>query len=143
MEEPEVSQLTRRWLEKHLYKVKPEVGVSGTEREVILDYFGYREKEEPEILWIECKGDVSLSQLLEGFIRTEFAVYYGGGHGILACPTKAIEKLMNHRDFLKQSENVICLLNVENPQLIKLNQQSDISRQTLPLRNTSAQSRLT
>jgi len=113
MEEPEASSLTHKWLEDGGFKVTPEVGVSGTEREVILDYYGYREDPEPEILWVECKGDVSLSQLLEGFVRTEFAVHYGGGVGMLACPTKATEKLLNHRDFLKQAEGVISLLNIE------------------------------
>lgn len=120
MDEQEASALTRRWLEERGFKVKTEVGVSGTEREVILDYYGYRENSEPEILWVEVKGDQKLSQLLEGFIRVEFAIHYGGGAGILACPTQATEKLLNHRDFLRQAEGVISLLDVEKMEMYQL-----------------------
>jgi len=41
------------------------------------------------------------------------AVYLGGGLGILAVPHKAAEKLLKYREFLKQAENVIGILDVE------------------------------
>ena len=114
MDEPEVSALTLKWLEERGYTVKTEVGVSGTEREVILDYFAFTENAgTPEILWIECKGDVSLSMLLEGFIRTEFAIFLGGGKGILSCPTNAIQKLLKYKNFLEQAKDVIKILDIE------------------------------
>lgn len=112
MEEPEASTLTRRWLEEKGYKLKAEVGIPHTEREVVLDYHAYRDNPEPEILWIEVKGNVSISQLLEGYIRTEMAVFYGGGKGILAAPHEATQKLLKYRNFLK-SDGTIAILDIE------------------------------
>ena len=113
MDEDQVKLLTQRWLKKRGYEVKQEVGVGGIEREVILDFYGYREVNEPEILWVECKGDQNLSELLEGFIRVEFAVHYGGGTGVLAIPTEAATKIFKYGDFLKQATGIIEILDVE------------------------------
>lgn len=116
MREPQVSQIVQQYFSEQGYKVHREVAVGGTDREVIIDYWLF--KEPNENVWVECKGDVGLSELLEGFIRLEFAVYYGGGKGILAIPDQAFLKLEKYNEFLKQAENVICLFNVEKLSLI-------------------------
>ena len=122
MNEDQVKRLTQDWLRKNGYVVKQEVGVLGTNREVILDFYAYRDKNgDPEIIWVEAKGDVNLSELLEGFIRLEFAVWRGGGLGILSIPHKATLKLLKYRQFLRQAENTLALLDVETQKLIKLN----------------------
>ena len=114
MNEPEVKKLTCKWLERQNYKVQKEIGVPNSNGEVILDFYGYRETNGvPEIVWCECKGDVILSKLLEGFIRLEFGVHYGGGTGILAVPSRAKNNLEPFHNFLKQAENTIRILNVE------------------------------
>lgn len=114
MDEDQVKDLIERWLKDQGFQVRREVGVPGTEREVILDHYAYRDHDgEPEILWIECKGDQNLSELLEGFIRLELGVHYGGGSGMLAVPHEATQKLFNHKPFLQQAENVIFLHDVE------------------------------
>lgn len=118
MNEDEVKQKVQEWLEKQGYIVKPEIGVSGTEREIILDFFAY--KDPPSILWIEAKGDESLSQLLEGFIRVELAIFLGGGQGILAVPTEACQKLLKYKDFLNQAKNVIKLFDAQQGQTYQL-----------------------
>lgn len=123
MREEEVKEATEKWLTEKGYKIQREVGVSGTEREVILDLYGYKEEDgRPEILWVECKGDQTLSELLEGFIRLEFGVWLGGGIGILAVPHNATRKLLNYKKFLGQAETIISVLDVEDNRLIKLNQ---------------------
>lgn len=113
MNEEEVKRRVKRWLEESQYTVHEEVGVSGTNREIVLDFYGY--KDSPSILWVECKGDQSLSELLEGFIRTEFAVFSGGGRGILATPKNARKKLLKYEKFLKGSS--VQVLDVESYQL--------------------------
>lgn len=121
MDEDEVKRRTRAWLESQGYKVTEEIGVSGTERQVILDFYGYREQQsEPQIIWVECKGDQNLSELLEGWVRLEFGVFYGGGKAILAVPKDAAERLLKHEEFLKGS--TIKILNVEShlPQFSQL-----------------------
>lgn len=119
MDEDEVKTCAKRWLEKQNYKVQEEVGVLGTQREVILDFWSYKDGSVPEIIWVEAKGDTNLSELLEGFIRLKFAIYHGGGLGILALPHKTCQKLLKHKAFLKQVEKVIYLLDVERNRLIK------------------------
>ena len=114
MDENEVKKRTKEWLEKKGYTVKSEVGVPGTNREVIMDYYAYREREgEPEILWVECKGDCNLSYLLEGFVRLEFTLWLGGGIGILAIPHEAKQKLLKHEKFFEQAQNIITLLDIQ------------------------------
>lgn len=113
MDEEEAKQRTKEWLEKEGYKVHQEVSICEN-REVILDFYAY--KDSPFILWVEVKGDVSLSQLLEGFIRVELATYLGGGQGLLAVPHKATQRLLQHRRFLSQAEKVIAILDVEREQ---------------------------
>jgi len=125
MNEDEVKKLTKKWLEKQGFKVHSEVAV-GESREVILDFYGFKDGSPPKIIWVECKGDENLSELLEGFIRTEFAVYDRGGLGILSIPHKATKKLIKYKDFLKQAENIIGILDIEKNRLIKLKSDESI-----------------
>jgi len=121
LKEEQVKKLTQKWLRENGYTIKQEIGVSGTEREVILDFYAYREKNgEPEIVWVECKGDENLSMLLEGFIRLEFGVWLGGGLGILSVPHEATQRLLEYKHFLKQAEKIIAILDIEKQKLIKL-----------------------
>ncbi|GAI27422.1 unnamed protein product [marine sediment metagenome] len=121
MMEDEVKKRTRRWLETKGYKVKAEVKIScpddseNNHGSVVLDFWAY--KDPAKIVWCECKGDQSLSELLEGFIRLEFGVFYGGGHGILAVPHTATMRLLSHKKFLAQAKDVIQILDVEQNKL--------------------------
>lgn len=120
MREKEVKKLAKEWLKAQGYKVRPEppAPANNNERELALDFYAYR-RTEPEVLWIEAKGDVNLSQLLGGFIRTELCVYYGGGLGLLALSTSSRRKLMKYEDFLKQSGETIALLDVQEGKVFK------------------------
>jgi hypothetical protein len=106
MDEPEVKRLARAWLETAGFKVTPEPAVPDTNRDVLLDFYGWKAGNPPEIVWVEAKGDVGISDLLEGFIRTEFACHQGGGHGILAVPREQAERLAKYSDFLSQAPHV-------------------------------------
>jgi hypothetical protein len=140
MNEDEVKKRTEHWLISQGAKVKREVAVAEN-RELIMDFFAYcdgsrlpmscqslhaafnpfiHSTSNPVILWVECKGDHNLSQLLEGFIRLELAIYLSGGLGILAAPHQACQKLLKYRKFLKQAENVIGLLDIEKGVLVKM-----------------------
>lgn len=121
MDEDAVKKLTREWQEARGYTVKPEPSapIESEEHELFLDFHAYR-GEEPEILWIECKGDVSLSELLEGFIRMELCVHYGGGLGLLAVPTKSRRRLLKFKDFLGHSIEKVALLDAEEGKVFKL-----------------------
>jgi hypothetical protein len=70
------------------------------EKGVLLDHQGFKDKI-PDLVWIEAKGEVVLSELLEGFIRTVYAVYHGGGNGYLAVPHAEYEKMLEQKEFLK------------------------------------------
>jgi hypothetical protein len=140
MDEKEVKKRTEQWLKSQGFKIKREIAVAEN-RELIMDFYAYRDGDAshsfvspplqtalfpitslPIILWVECKGDQNLSELLEGFIRLELAVYLGGGLGILAVPNKATQKLLNYKDFLRQAESVIAILNVESSKLYRLSE---------------------
>jgi len=121
MDEGEVKQLAKGWLEARGFKVKPEPSapIDSENRELALDFHAYREKP-PEIVWVECKGDVGLSQLLEGFVRTEFCTHYGGGLGLLALPTCGRKRLLKFGDFLSHSLEKVALLDAEEGEVYKL-----------------------
>lgn len=121
MREDEVKKLAREWFESQGYTVRPEppAPVESEERELALDFHAYRDRE-PEILWVECKGDVNLSELLEGFVRVEFCVYHGGGLGLLTLPSSARRRLLKHADFLRHSVATVAILDVEARKVFKL-----------------------
>jgi hypothetical protein len=109
LKEEEVVQKAIKWAEANGYtyigKGKPnqnspgsDIPVPGSEREVLID--GKAEKDS-ERLWIEAKGDVGLSQIIEAVGRLLFAVFYGGGKAILAVDKERAEKTLKYRDFFK------------------------------------------
>lgn len=49
--------------------------------------------------WIEDKGNIGMSKILEGFIRVCFAVYYGGGDGLLSLPSERYEMVIQETEF--------------------------------------------
>lgn len=110
MKEEEVIKKAIEWAEANGYSyigkgkqnqqnLGSDIPVPGSERLVLID--GKAEKD-GERLWIEAKGDnVGLSELLEGLARLQFAVFYGGGKGILAVGAESLKKVLRHRDFFK------------------------------------------
>lgn len=120
MEEKEVKQITKKYLEKQGYKVIEEPKVS---EEVRLDLYAFKyiekrqgtidneTKARPDAIWIECKGDVGFSMVLEGLIRTAFAIHVNGGEGMLTLPRKQYSIMKKYRSFLKCKEKleVICI----------------------------------
>jgi len=72
------------------------------ERLVLIDHQGVKDRP-VDLIWVEAKGsDAGVSQLLEGFIRTTCACYFGAGRGLLAVPTAECEKMLELQDFLKR-----------------------------------------
>ncbi len=86
-------------------------------RAVLLDHQGVKDRP-IELIWIEAKGsDVNFSTLLEGFIRMAYAVYYGGGKGLLAIPDKEYKEVVIRQEFLSKvsraAERTLGVLNAE------------------------------
>lgn len=133
MTENEVNIRCRTWLLSKGFNYKGilntglgQVPVPDGTRSVLIDHQGFRD-DIPDLVWIEAKGsDLNLSQLLEGFIRVNYAVFEGGGSGYLAVPAKEYEMLLEHREFLESVAHTvngrgqIGLLNVENHQQLVL-----------------------
>lgn len=120
MKEDEVKRKVEEVLEGEDFRVLKEVPVN-EERDVILDFIGEKVGTQKSVLeyrdghyisdektedtgiarwWVECKGDVGMSMLLEGFIRTVYSVWHGGGLGTLALPEKQFERLKRDEEFL-------------------------------------------
>lgn len=59
------------------------------------------EKAPKERIWIEGKGEVGVSTLIQGLGRVAFAVYYGGGKGLLAIDHERTQRLLKYEAFLK------------------------------------------
>jgi len=95
-------------------------------RQVLLDHQGI--KDNPiDLVWIEAKGsDVNFSELLEGFIRTIYAIYHGGGNGYLAIPHAEYLRLLEQKEFLKavaesvNGKGTMGLLDVERGTTLEL-----------------------
>ncbi|MCL4518347.1 MAG: hypothetical protein M1587_04035 [Thaumarchaeota archaeon] len=107
--EDKIKTEIRSKLEEQGFKVKPEVAAANSDRNVILDFYAFKEPkldEAPEILWVECKGDVNLSELIEGFARLEFALFFSGGKGLFVAPEKQIELMQEFEDFFKQVPHI-------------------------------------
>jgi len=70
-------------------------------------------------LWIEDKSSCKLSHILEGFSRICFAIYYGGGDGLLSLPHDSFQIAMNNEEFFELMAHVtvgkgrVGLLNIE------------------------------
>ncbi len=137
MEEPEVKIRFENYLKKQGYiKVekngKPQMtrGFGNTytpepntdeQRNVRLDYYIYKDSTPPEVTWVECKGDLNLSGLLEGFVRVEYAIWLNGGQGLFVCPTEAINMMLEIREFLSKAvSNQIQILNAETMETYQL-----------------------
>jgi len=59
------------------------------------------EKSPNERIWVEGKGDVGMSAMIQGLGRLAFAVYYGGGKGLLAIDHERTERLLQYKEFLE------------------------------------------
>ena len=93
-------------LEANGFKVKREVAVVDSGRNVILDFYAFKDDNPPQIIWVECKGDVNLSELIEGFARLEFALFYGGGKGIFVAPKRQIELMQEFGEYFNQVAHI-------------------------------------
>lgn len=133
MTEDEVNIYCREWLISKGYKYKGilnqglgQVPVPDGTRSVLIDHQGFRD-DLPDLIWIEAKGsELNLSELLEGFIRVNYAVFEGGGRGYLATPNKEFNLLLEREEFLEavahsvNGKGQIGLLDVEKEQEILL-----------------------
>ena len=111
MQEKEVKERTKQYLCKDGYKVTDEPRVS---EEVRLDLYAFKytdKKQNPDVIWIECKGNVCFSGVLEGFVRTAFAIYINGGQGMLSLPRKQYLLMKKYKDFMdcEKELEVICV----------------------------------
>jgi hypothetical protein len=129
MTEDEVNIRCREWLERQGYRYKGilnqgygQVAIpdGSGQRAVLLDHQGFSDRTK-ELVWIEAKGSsVNFSELLEGFVRTVYAIYHGGGNGYLAVPHAEYQRLLEQRDFLRavaesvNGKGVMGLLDVED-----------------------------
>lgn len=52
-----------------------------------------------ESVWIEAKGDVGMSDLIEAFGRVCYAVWHSNGLGIVAVPKNQFEMMMDEKEF--------------------------------------------
>jgi hypothetical protein len=108
MTEDQVNQRCKSWLISQGYKYKGilnlglgQVPVPDGNRQVLLDHQGFNDHTK-ELVWIEAKGSgVNFSELLEGFIRTCYGIYHGGGNGYLAVPHDEYGKMLEQKEFLK------------------------------------------
>jgi hypothetical protein len=69
--------------------------------------------------WIEDKGSCNLSTILEGFSRICYAIYHGGGDGLLSLPSDSFQIAMDNKDFLElmaktaKTEGSVGILDIE------------------------------
>ena len=71
------------------------------DNKVQIDHQGEkREKNQWVRFWIEDKGSCNLSTVLEGFSRICYAIYYGGGDGLLSLPSDSFEIAMSNKEFI-------------------------------------------
>jgi len=71
------------------------------ERLILIDHTGHNDRTK-DLIWVEAKGEVGMSQLLEGFIRVVCACYWGGGSGLLAIPSIECDQMLEQQDFLRR-----------------------------------------
>lgn len=104
MTEAQVNQSCKKWIEQQGFKYKGilnkgQVPVPDGIGSVWIDHQGCKDNP-PDILWVEAKGSVEFSQLLQGFIRVAYAVWWGGGRGLIAAPRKEANLLRDQSKFL-------------------------------------------
>jgi hypothetical protein len=148
MTEDEVNRVVEKWLISQGYKYKGvnktrklsrrdkhsdnnvgQVPVPDGYRQVLIDHQGIMDNP-IDLLWVEAKGsNTGMSQLLEGFIRMAYAVYHGGGKGILATPTIEYQQIKEQEGFLRAiaiaSDKSLGLLNAETYCLYWLEKEID------------------
>ena len=138
MTENEINERVRDWLTgqgfvyKGVLNMKPkdsansngygQVAVPDGTRNVLIDHTGHKDHPIIDLIWIEAKGSgVGMSMLLQGFSRVGYAVYHGGGKGLLACPTTEFEMMLDRGDFLRAigiaSERSLGLLDAEKKEV--------------------------
>ena len=154
MKEKEVNEKVKEWLEKQDYSYKGvlkggDVPIANGKRDVKLDAHGVRlindkNKIVPfeegkgydksnntddysfESIWIEAKGDVGMSDLIEAFGRVCYAVWHSRGLGLVAVPEKQFEMMVDEKEFFAQMAKVtvgkggVGILNVETNTVIEL-----------------------
>lgn len=120
LNEKEVNRKVVEWAIKngYIYKGVCKSGHIPVEnREVLIDH--QFEALPSERFWVESKGNVNLSRVLEAIARLMFGCYYGGGKGLLATDGETVEKTLKYRDFFKWfcEGASIGLFNVDNNQV--------------------------
>lgn len=133
MTEDQVNTIVEKWLLSKGYKYKGvcknrkiaqkensvgQIPVPDGTRQVLIDHQGVKDAPNIDLLWIEAKGGGdNLSELLQGFIRVIYAVWHGGGRGLLAVPQSEFNMLNEQIIFLasvaKSAERQIGLFNAE------------------------------
>jgi hypothetical protein len=109
MTEQEVNEKVREWLLANGFRYKGvlrdgDVPAPDGYRRVRIDHQGYDDAN-LKLIWVEAKGsNTPLSELLEGFIRLAYAMWHGGGDGLLAVPSQEAEMLLDEtvRPFLAE-----------------------------------------
>jgi len=112
MKEEQVHLLSKAWLDKQGYIYKGvcnngkeygsgDVPVPTLSKEKVkIDHMGEKQTDIGWVrLWIEDKGSCNLSTLLEGFSRVCYAVFNGGGEGLLGIPHDRVQVINDNEDF--------------------------------------------
>jgi hypothetical protein len=133
MKEEEVHPLSYKYLLKHGFTdycgVCTKNGEHGSgdvpvptsnNNKVQIDHKGEVRKDNKWIrMWIEDKGSCNLSTILEGFSRICYAVFYGGGSGLLSMPGDSFKIADSNKEFLQLmakttvGKGAVGILNIE------------------------------
>lgn len=116
MTEQEVNEKVKEWLLANGFRYKGvlrdgDVPAPDGYRRVRIDHQGY-EDANSRLIWVEAKGsNTPLSELLEGFIRLAYAMWHGGGNGLLAVPSEEAQILLDEtvRSFLSEIASALSL----------------------------------
>lgn len=108
-EEDKIKVWIKAKLESEGYRLRREPPVIGTveSKEMALDFYAFKDGNPPDVIWVECKGDVDLSMLIEGFARIEFATFMGGGRGLFVAPRKQIDQMLRYKEFFDQVPHIL------------------------------------
>lgn len=116
MTEQEVNEKVKEWLLANGFRYKGvlrdgDVPAPDGYRRVRIDHQGYDDAN-LRLIWVEAKGsNTPLSELLEGFIRLAYAMWHGGGDGLLALPAEEAEMLLDEtvRPFLEEVSKALTI----------------------------------